>query len=347
LRAPRYRFRAFPLAACCALLVGCAFPGSVPTTVKIGLSAPFEGLYRDMGYEVLNAVRLAVRQRNQAGGVGRRYLVEQVSLNDFNEAGGAAQQAREMAADPGVVGVLGGWAPQTADAAAPLYAQLGLAFVAPDMEPGRLAGEAARLAAGGAPPRVAVVLCSPDATDRALAGAFAEALISQGGLVVDSLTPTGDDWVREISTALGRLPDVVFMAADALTAADWVVALRAAGFEGMLLGGPALGSSLLVDVAGEASEGVLFVSPFPPPIDDPAFVDAYRELSGGPAPGPFASWTYAATNRLLDAMDSAVQMPPPLRAAVQRAWAAREGDPGQTYIYVIQSGNVYTIYRPR
>ena len=64
------------LATCCLLtcdllLATCAFPGSVQPTVKIGLSAPFEGLYRDLGYEVLPAVRLAVRERNAAGGVGR------------------------------------------------------------------------------------------------------------------------------------------------------------------------------------------------------------------------------------------------------------------------------------
>ncbi len=75
-------------AAClvaCLLLSSCAFPGSVKPTVKIGLSAPFEGLYRDLGYEVLYATRLAVRERNAAGGVAGRYLVELVALNDFNE----------------------------------------------------------------------------------------------------------------------------------------------------------------------------------------------------------------------------------------------------------------------
>ena len=63
-------------AACCLLLVACVFPGSVKPTVKIGLSAPFEGLHRDLGYEALHAVRLAVRQRNEAGGIGGSYLIE-------------------------------------------------------------------------------------------------------------------------------------------------------------------------------------------------------------------------------------------------------------------------------
>jgi len=119
-------------AACCWLLTACC-AGSLPSTVKIGLSAPFEGSDRDLGYEVLHAVRLAVRQRNEAGGAGG-YLVELVALNDFNEGTEAAVQARKMAADPGVLAVVGGWTAATADAAGPVYERLGLAFVAPEVK---------------------------------------------------------------------------------------------------------------------------------------------------------------------------------------------------------------------
>lgn len=116
------------------LLTACSFPGSVPRTVKIGLSAPFEGRYRDLGYEVLYAVRLAVWQRNEAGGVGGRYLIELVALNDFNEPEEAVRQAREMNADPDILGVLGGWSPAVARAAAPEYSRLGLALLTPETD---------------------------------------------------------------------------------------------------------------------------------------------------------------------------------------------------------------------
>ncbi len=119
------------VASCVMLLAACSFPGSVKPTIKIGLSAPFEGRYRDLGYEVLHAVRLAVRQRNDAGGIGRRYLVELVALNDFGEAGEAVVQARKMAADPGVLGVLAGLSSETAQTAATEYTRLGLAFLIP------------------------------------------------------------------------------------------------------------------------------------------------------------------------------------------------------------------------
>jgi ABC-type branched-subunit amino acid transport system substrate-binding protein len=116
------------------LLSACSLPGSVRPTVKIGLSAPFEGLYRELGYEALHAVRLAVRQRNETGGVGGRYLVEFVALNDFNQAGEAVVQARKMAVDADVMGVLGGWSPETAQVAAVEYERLGLAFLSPEAD---------------------------------------------------------------------------------------------------------------------------------------------------------------------------------------------------------------------
>jgi len=122
------------LAWCVVLLVACSLPGSAKATIKVGLSAPFEGRYRDLGYEVLYAVRLAVRQRNDAGGVGQRYLVELVALNDFDEAEEAVIQARGMAVDPGVLGVLAGLSPETAQAAATEYTRLGLPFLIPAID---------------------------------------------------------------------------------------------------------------------------------------------------------------------------------------------------------------------
>jgi hypothetical protein len=168
-------------------LSACSFPGSVKPTVKIGLSAPFEGQYRDLGYEVLYAVRLAIRQRNDQGGVGGRYLVELVALNELNEEGEAITQARKMAVDPGVLAVLGGWSPETAQVAAGEYERLGLPFVAPAVgftEPQPLPPTEEQFAAeyemlsGGVPPGPAAIWAYA-ATNRLLA-ALDEAVHTEG-----------------------------------------------------------------------------------------------------------------------------------------------------------------------
>jgi len=88
--------------------------------IKIGLVAPFEGRYRDVGYEVIYAVRLAVREANARGGVAG-HMVELVALDDGGDADVAITQAQKMALDPQVMAVIGHWLDATTEAAAPAY----------------------------------------------------------------------------------------------------------------------------------------------------------------------------------------------------------------------------------
>ena len=110
-----------------SILGGLALPRlagyGAPPTVKIGLVAPFEGLYRATGYEVLFAVKLALQERNGGQGLGG-YRVELVALNDFNEPTEAAKQARALAADPDIVGIIGHLSSEATRAALPVYREL-------------------------------------------------------------------------------------------------------------------------------------------------------------------------------------------------------------------------------
>ena len=323
-------------AAClvaCLLLSSCAFPGSVEPAVKIGLCAPFEGLYRDLGYEVLYATRLAVRERNAMGGVAGRYLVELVALNDFNEPQEAAQQAREMAVDPGVLGVIGGWSGETARQSAPEYGRLGLSFLAPGGDQAALGAEAARLAVVELGASRAAILGSGNAGDEELAEAFVQAFAARGGSAAHE---------ESVQIAVAGRPDLLFFVADAPLAAEWITQARAEGFEGRIAGGPGLGSPLLVEIAGEAAEEVYYVSPFPPLQDDPAFRSGYQELSGGAPPGPVAGWAYRAAERLLDALDAAARGGGNLtRAAVKAALAGVPGAEPGAYLYVVRRGELF------
>jgi len=323
-------------AAClvaCLLLSSCVFPGSVKPTVKIGLSAPFEGLYRNLGYEVLYAVRLAVQERNAAGGVVGRYLVELVALNDFNEPQEAALQAYEMDVDPGVLGVIGGWSAETARQAAPEYRRLGVSFLAAEGDPAELGAEAARFAVEELGANRAAILGSGNAGDKELGEAFAAAFAGQGGAAIHEVS---------VQAALAGQPDLLFVAANAPLAAEWIVQAREAGFDGPVVGGPGLGSPILVKIGADAVEGTFYVSPFPPLKDDPTFKDGYQALSGGVAPGPVAGWAYAAAVELLDAMDAAARGRGGLdRAAVGRALAGVPGGGLGAYMYVVRAGKVF------
>src|SRR3972149_10909793 len=71
--------------------ISSCLPSTRPT-VKIGLIAPFEGRYREIGEEVIYSARLAVREANASGGLGG-YAVELMAFDD----GGDPAQVRGRA----------------------------------------------------------------------------------------------------------------------------------------------------------------------------------------------------------------------------------------------------------
>ena len=137
------------------VLAACA-PSARPA-VKIGLVAPFVGRYREIGEEVVYAVRLAVREANEAGGV-HGYSIELMAYDDEGDPELAAEQARKLAIDPQVVGAVGHWLDATTLAAAPVYAASGITLLAttasPELDRAALRlwyTDAAYASAGGCP----------------------------------------------------------------------------------------------------------------------------------------------------------------------------------------------------
>jgi ABC-type branched-subunit amino acid transport system substrate-binding protein len=130
-----------PLFLLAALLVACsAHPVSTAPTIRIGLVAPFEGHGREIGYDVIYGARLAVRERNRAGGVAG-YRVDLVALDDGGDPELAVDAAESLAIDPLVIGVLGHWTKSTTGAALAVYSQSGIPLLVPDAvltEPGQL-----------------------------------------------------------------------------------------------------------------------------------------------------------------------------------------------------------------
>jgi ABC-type branched-subunit amino acid transport system substrate-binding protein len=281
----------------------------VPRTVKIGIAAPFEGLYRSVGYEALHGVRQAVRERNATGGLGG-YRVELVALNDFNQAAEARVQARKMVADPLVFGVVGGLRPETALAALPEYRTATLAFLSPTpsdllvaegltetlaaaVSTEAVALVAANLTADQAQFADAAVLGGPGPANWALAEALYDALRVRG---VETLQATA--WTPSLLDT-----EALFVVAGVRDGAAWIAEARTAGFSGLMVGGPELHSPLLPLLAEGAAQGVIVLSGLAPPPDSTRWQDAFREVSGGSEPGPLGWWAYSAAFRLLDALE--------------------------------------------
>jgi ABC-type branched-subunit amino acid transport system substrate-binding protein len=111
------------------MLASCGVaPGSTAPVVRIGLVAPFEGRHRGIGYDVIYAARLAVREANADGGV-EGYRVELVALDDSGDSELAVRAAGSLTIDPLVVAAMGHWLDATTAAARPIYDAAGLPLI--------------------------------------------------------------------------------------------------------------------------------------------------------------------------------------------------------------------------
>ena len=101
---------AFMLVALTALS-GCS---STPEVGKVGIIAPFEGLYRNTGYGALDSVRQAISDCAPADA----NLVP-LALDDSAQPFAAERSARKMLVDPAVVGIIGPFSLDTLEAVTP------------------------------------------------------------------------------------------------------------------------------------------------------------------------------------------------------------------------------------
>ncbi len=96
---PRSAFRISYFVLGLALLWGCT---SVRPVVKIGVLAPFEGLYRRTGYDVLAAVRAAIGEV----GPGSVDLLP-LALDDSNDPARAVRATQKLLLDPDLQAIIG------------------------------------------------------------------------------------------------------------------------------------------------------------------------------------------------------------------------------------------------
>jgi len=296
------------------LTTACRFPGSARPTVKIGLVAPFEGRYRYIGYDVIYAVRLALREANVTGGVAG-YYVELVAYDDGADSVQAAEQARKLAVDPTVVAAIGHFRQETTEAATSIYAEAGIPLIAPAVFWSTQTDERGQVCHPDPP----VEMVASEILDRlGRLGPYQAALVTEGGSLGRALqwaeqqhrlrlspVVSAEDvgWVDEV---LASGVEVVFCDADPVAAGEVVAVLREAGWEGTFLSGPELAAADFVAVAGGAAEGAMFVTPYPFPPDAPGgadFAAAYQAVSNSVPPGPLALPAYEATWTLLESLE--------------------------------------------
>ncbi len=328
------------------LLSGCTGLGSTRPVVKIGLVAPFEGLHRQLGYDVLYAVKLAVRERNAASGVSG-YMVELAALDDSNNPAQAPLQARKMIVDADVMGVIGHFSDQAALAAVDEYHRAGLALitqVAADAVTERDYPEVFRLYARndllGAEAarhvveelgmyRLAVLRGRDD-----LAEAFIQTAEQLGATIMLDADVDLTFHVSRLTSHVSRFTsaELIFFSGGAVEGAELIAQARGAGVEAVFMGGSGLDSPQLGQVGGEAVRGTLYITAAPKVKSGARFsadfVAGYQ-ASTGRLPGPQAVLAYDATCVLLEALARAIESQGrPTRDAVVAELNAIENYPG-------------------
>jgi ABC-type branched-subunit amino acid transport system substrate-binding protein len=282
-----------PAATCLFLLTACNVTQPV---FKIGLVAPFEGRYRAVGYDVVWAVRMAVRERNTAGGAGG-YAVELVSLDDGGDPASAAEQARKLALDPAVLAVIGHWRDETTLAALPVYEQASVALIAAGVGPPDLTQSEA-----------AFRHYPSDAAIENVATRYAESVLGLQPLVLVRVTSD----LPQIHEQQAR---AVFLDLDLVRAAD-VVAGEAVPVT--WIGDARLADPQYPALVGAVSEGTLVALGAPLPADLPQpgdFAARYAAIAGAP-PDWRAPLAYDAAHMLFEAIAQAAGRGVPSRSSV-------------------------------
>ena len=304
------------------MMTGCQ-PVRVQPSVKIGLVAPFEGPYRAIGYEVIYAVRLALREANAAGGVGG-YSVELVAFDDGADPVKAVEEARKVVADPDVVAVLGHFRGDTTRAAVEVYAEAGVPLVVPGESLDGI--DLRNLPVFAIAPSIE---CWRAALERQVGGqgcveiarmTHVRALPGYGLCTRIDMNDVG--WQNAVvMSGVG----VAFTREDSIVSGDTVVALDEIGWGGSIVGEWSMATTEFLSIAREAAEGVMFLSAWPLDSASDAFIAEYQELSDGLTPGVLAVLAYESTWLLLESLKESLphtdQLP---KDAVAQALATGE-----------------------
>ena len=297
-----------------------------------------------MGYDVLFAVKLAIRQWNAKGGVGG-YRIELVAYDDRNEADGGATQAKKMVIDTDVLGVIGYLSNPSALSAVGEYHKGKLAMISLGATADELAQETYpevfRLGAGDAfiaqeaakfasnilrCGSVAVISEStPSALNLARAFEGASTKIGMKLVFSDILGSEHTEYGEVVKGLSVASPDLVFFSGSFVQGASLLAEMSKGGKKMSFLGSPPCASPDFIKIGGQMAEGAYYISLAPDPRQlegAEEFMTSYGTISGL-EPWAWAAMAYDATNLLLTATEQAIRDEgKPDRTAVVRALAS-------------------------
>ncbi|MCL5959843.1 MAG: branched-chain amino acid ABC transporter substrate-binding protein [Chloroflexi bacterium] len=332
-------------------LGGCMNPSATfRGTFKIGLIAPFSGQNSNIGYNMLFAAKLAIKEWNESDRL-KGYRIELIAQDDRNEAPMGLAQAKKMILDGDVIGVVGHPSNASALAAGEAYGSAGLTMITTEATADGLSADSfrttfrlsaadskvlsdtVRFLTGALKTRRLAIIAEPTLEHVKYADRLYE-MTKVDGLSLtfgEPLKPEQTDFSDIARRMSWTTPQTVFFRGDYLSAGSLLNQMRLQRMSSAYLVDMGSVNPLFLKLAGNSADGAYIVSLAPNPTDIPsatAFVQNYRALSGLD-PLPSAVLAYDATNIVLTAVERSLKgQEAPSRAGVLASLQDKEPFPG-------------------
>lgn len=324
----------------CALIAvgvvaGCKKKGN---EIVIGHFASMTGPQATFGISTDQAIRLAIKEKNAAGGIkGKKIAL--VTIDDAGKQAEAATAVTRLINDHEAVAILGEVASSLSLVGGPIAQKSKVPMISPsstnpdvtdvgdyvfrvcflDDFQGWVDAKFARENLKAT--KAAILYDQGQAYSSGLADYFEKSFKEMGGTIVTKQAYTGGN--LEISSQLQTIksagPDVIFLPGYYTEAATIIRKARESGISTPFLGGDGWDSEELPRIAGDAINGNYFSNHYAPEEDRPEvrnFVEKYR-AEYGKTPDGLAALGYDAALVLFDAMERAKSLSgPDLRDAI-------------------------------
>lgn len=291
--------------------------------VSLGLVAPLTGDQAYIGVGMMQGVQIAIEDANVQGPVFGASKLRLIALDDQHNPTQAVLAANKLVSDPSVLGVVGHFNSSCTKAASSIYYEARLAQVSPASTNPDISKQGFdtffRVCAtddvqGPAAAdfmknelkidRVAII---DDQTTygKGLADQFEKTFKALGGTVIrrDGITQGEKDYMPLLTRIRAVNPPAVFFGGVYPELALLLRQSRKVGLKSLWMGGDAIYNAVLVELAGDAAEGVyatmLGVDPHALP-EARDFVTRYEARYG--EIGAFSAYGYDAANVIIAAM---------------------------------------------
>ena len=296
-------------------------------TIKFGLVAPLSGDNGAYGTKQEKGYELALEEINAAGGVlGAKLELE--TYDDGGDASTAANGAQKFADDDSIMAIGGSCLTSCTAAMLPITGDAEMAQLVVSSSAKSLTGisdyffrMAVQDAAVG--PQIAnqftkmgktkavTLYCNND-YGSGLKDSFNAQFEANGGQILSSIPyqATDQDFAAILTTVKSLDPDCIALCGTTTDGALIIKQARQMGIEAEIMGQPGLYSQNVIDIAGDASEGLLCSGVF---VADGAdekgqeFVTKYGEKYNGEVPDGFAALAYDQMYVLADAAERAME----------------------------------------